>query len=58
MKNQKRIVLIVLIVLMIVLLGGGIFAYTYFFTDAFINEQQGFYKYIAKNSKILEMFKD
>lgn len=58
MRNQKRIVLIVLIVLMVVLLGGGIFAYTYFFTDVFINEQQGFYKYISQNSQIFEMFKD
>ena len=58
-SGAKKIILIMIIVLIsIIVVGGGIFAYTYFFTDAFINEEQGFYKYISHNSQVLEMFND
>lgn len=58
-SNSKKIVLIMIIALMaLIIIGGAIFAYTYFFTDAFLSEQQGFYKYITKNAEIIEMFKD
>lgn len=60
-KNSgfKRIILIMIIILLvIIILCGGIFAYTYFFTDVFLSDEQGFYKYISLNSQILQMFKD
>lgn len=58
-SQTKKIILIMIIVLItIIVLGGGIFAYTYFFTDVFLTEEQGFYKYIAKNSEVLKIFED
>lgn len=57
-KTKKVILIIIIVLIVLILLGGGIFAYTYFFTDLFLSEKQGFYKYIAKNSELLEIFKD
>ena len=58
-SGTKKIILIMIIVLVsIIVVGGGVFAYTYFFTDAFLSEEQGFYKYISQNSQIIDMFKD
>ena len=57
--NSKKIILIIIIVLIaLIIVGGGVLAYTYLFTDTFLSEQQGFYKYIAKNSEIAEMLID
>ncbi|MCI9063712.1 MAG: hypothetical protein HFJ17_03825 [Clostridia bacterium] len=59
MRNSKKIILITIIVIAtILILGGGIFAYTYFFTDSFLNTEQRFYKYIGKNSEIVDFFSD
>lgn len=55
---QKIILIMIIVLVSIIVVGGGIFAYAYFFTDAFISEEQGFYKYISQNSQILEMFND
>ena len=56
--NKKIVLIMIIVLLSIVLVGGGIFAYTYFFTDVFLTEEQAFYKYIAQNSQMLEMFED
>ena len=58
MKSKKIVLIMIIALIAIILVGVGIFAYTYFMTDIFLNEEQGFYKYISKNSEIVEMFKD
>lgn len=57
-KTKKIILIMIIALLAIILVGGGIFAYTYFMTDTFLTEEQAFYKYISKNSEILEMLED
>lgn len=58
MKSKKIVLIMIIILIAIILIGGGIFAYTYFMTDTFLTEEQAFYKYISKNSEILEMLED
>lgn len=58
MKSKKIVLIMIIILIAIILIGGGIFAYTYFMTDTFLTEQQAFYKYISKNSEIVEMLED
>ena len=59
MGNSKKVILIsIIVVVALLVITGGVFAYTYFFTDAFKTEQQLFYKYIAKNSEIIEFLED
>lgn len=55
--KKKILIVSLVIVLLLVLIGGG-FAFAYFFTDAFKSNKELFGKYIAKNEKILEIFKD
>ena len=58
MKSKKVILIIIIILVLLIITIGGVFAYTYFFTDAFKTEQEVFYKYISKNSEIIDFFKE
>lgn len=56
MGKTKKIILISIIV--IILLIGGIFAYTYFFTDMFLSKKDRFTKYVSKNTELVDMLND
>ncbi len=56
MGKTKKIILISIIV--IILLIGGIFAYTYFFTDMFLSKKDKFTKYVSKNAELVDMLND
>ena len=56
MGKTKKIILISIIV--IILLIGGIFAYTYFFTDMFLSKKDRFTKYVSKNTELVNMLND
>lgn len=56
MGKTKKIILISIIV--IILLIGGIFAYTYFFTDMFLSKKDKFTKYVSKNAELADMLND
>lgn len=56
MGKTKKIILISIIV--IILLIGGIFAYTYFFTDMFLSKKDRFTKYVSKNAELVDMLND
>lgn len=56
MGKAKKIILISIIV--IILLIGGIFAYTYFFTDMFLSKKDRFTKYVSKNTELVDMLND
>ena len=57
MRNSKKIILISIIVLIVlILIAGGAFAYTYFFTDAFLSNQEKFMKYISEDTKEIGEF--
>lgn len=56
MGKTKKIILISIIV--IIMLIGGIFAYTYFFTDMFLSKKDKFTKYVSKNAELVDMLND
>lgn len=56
MRKTKRIILISIIILILTI--GGVFAYTYFFTDIFLSKKDRFTKYISKNVELVDMIND
>ncbi len=55
MKQNKTMKIIIISIIVIILIAAGVFAYLYFATDMFKPAEQLFYKYMAKNSKLLEL---
>lgn len=54
--RKKRILIIVLVLIFILLaISGGIYAFLYFATDNLKTDQELFYKYISKNSDIINI---
>ena len=55
-KEVKIPIAIFIVILLIIILGG--FAIAYFFTDVFKSDEEIFFKYIAQNSELLDIFED
>ena len=58
MKKSKIIVIIILMLVLIMFALIGVFAYTMFYTDALKTDKQLFFKYLSKNTEIVENLKD